>query len=336
MSNTKIDINSPDFIVKLVEYFDEIYIRDLEQTYQSCETRIEVNPIKQPINCVGCNLASYEYLYNQKQNTSYHCEQENFIYAVRTMPLHAEEIANAFFINDNQEFFALDFLKEKGKYGNELNMASIGYACGTDVLGILKLLNFINTASKTYQDLHVLSQIQQIQQLNVLRIDDQKENWDISAQAVQHFINDFGYIKENFDFSVLNESEAYNDFCRHIDLFTLSYVYNELDKKEKIDIFNKIIELASTHFLILINDYNAYSGSDHKLFINEFNEYCDNDFKLINSVRVDYNGEGASFKKAMNDWGWKLPNFETISCRDKYRMKTNMKSICYIYEFERA
>lgn len=332
MPNTKIAIASPEFIVKLVEYFDENYIENLEQTYKLCETRIEVNPIKQPKNCVGCNLASYEYLYTQKQDTSYHCQQENFIYAVRTMPLHAEEIEHAFLKienNNDKELFALEFLENK----SVLNMASVGYACGTDVLGILKLLNRINIASKTYPNLH---NINQIRELNILRIDDQKENWDISAQAVQHFINDFGYIKENFDFSVLNESEAYNDFCRRIDLFTLSYVYNELDKKEKIDIFNKIIELASTHFLILINDYNAYSGSDHKLFINEFNEYCDNDFKLINSVRVDYNGEGASFKKAMNDWVWKLPNFETISFRDKYRMKTNMKSICYIYEFERA
>ena len=333
MPNTKIAINSPEFIVKLVEYFDENHIQDLESTYQLCEDKTEVDPNRQPENCVGCNLACYESLYDQKQNTSYHCQQENFIYAVRTMPLHAEEIANAFLVNYNQEFFALDFLKEKGKYDNELNMASIGYACGTDVLGILKLLNFINTASKTYQDLHVLSQIQQ---LNVLRIDDQKENWDISAQAVQHCINNFGYIKENFDFSVLNESEAYNDFCRRIDLFTLSYVYNELDEKEKIDIFNKIIELASTHFLILINDYNASSGSDHKLFINEFNQYCDNNFKLINRVRIVYNGEGASFKKAMNDWGWELPNSQRISFRDKYCMKTNMKSICYICEFERA
>lgn len=332
MPNTKIAIASPEFIVKLVEYFDENYIENLEQTYKLCETRIEVNPIKQPKNCVGCNLASYEYLYTQKQDTSYHCQQENFIYAVRTMPLHAEEIEHAFLKienNNDKELFALEFLENK----SVLNMASVGYACGTDVLGILKLLNRINIASKIYPNLH---NINQIWELNILRIDDQKENWDISAQAVQHFINDFGYIKENFDFSVLNESEAYNDFCRRIDLFTLSYVYNELDKKEKIDIFNKIIELASTHFLILINDYNAYSGSDHKLFINEFNEYCDNDFKLINSVRVDYNGEGASFKKAMNDWVWKLPNFETISFRDKYRMKTNMKSICYIYEFERA
>jgi hypothetical protein len=332
MPNTKIAIASPEFIVKLVEYFDENYIENLEQTYKLCETRIEVNPIKQPKNCVGCNLASYEYLYTQKQDTSYHCQQENFIYAVRTMPLHAEEIEHAFLKienNNDKELFALEFLENK----SVLNMASVGYACGTDVLGILKLLNRINIASKTYPNLY---NINQIRELNILRIDDQKENWDISAQAVQHFINDFGYIKENFDFSVLNESEAYNDFCRRIDLFTLSYVYNELDKKEKIDIFNKIIELASTHFLILINDYNAYSGSDHKLFINEFNEYCDNDFKLINSVRVDYNGEGASFKKAMNDWVWKLPNFETISFRDKYRMKTNMKSICYIYEFERA
>ena len=332
MPNTKIAIASPEFIVKLVEYFDENYIENLEQTYKLCETRIEVNPIKQPKNCVGCNLASYEYLYTQKQDTSYHCQQENFIYAVRTMPLHAEEIEHAFLKienNNDKELFALEFLENK----SVLNMASVGYACGTDVLGILKLLNRINIASKTYPNLH---NINQIRELNILRIDDQKENWDISAQAVQHFINDFGYIKENFDFSVLNESGAYNDFCRRIDLFTLSYVYNELDKKEKIDIFNKIIELASTHFLILINDYNAYSGSDHKLFINEFNEYCDNDFKLINSVRVDYNGEGASFKKAMNDWVWKLPNFETISFRDKYRMKTNMKSICYIYEFERA
>lgn len=332
MPNTKIAIASPEFIVKLVEYFDENYIENLEQTYKLCETRIEVNPIKQPKNCVGCNLASYEYLYTQKQDTSYHCQQENFIYAVRTMPLHAEEIEHAFLKienNNDKELFALEFLENK----SVLNMASVGYACGTDVLGILKLLNRINIASKTYPNLH---NINQIRELNILRIDDQKENWDISAQAVQHFINDFGYIKENFDFSVLNESEAYNDFCRRIDLFTLSYVYNELDKKEKIDIFNKIIELASTHFLILMNDYNAYSGSDHKLFINEFNEYCDNDFKLINSVRVDYNGEGASFKKAMNDWVWKLPNFETISFRDKYRMKTNMKSICYIYEFERA
>ena len=41
-----------------------------------------------------------------------------------------------------------------------------------------------------------------------------------------------------------------------------------------------------------------------------------------------------SFKKAMNDWGWTLPNSQRISFRDKYRMKTNMKSICYIYEFE--
>ncbi|EGC16591.1 Uncharacterised protein [Kingella denitrificans] len=332
MPNTKIAIDSSEFIVKLVEYFDENYIENLEQTYKLCETRIEVNPIKQPKNCVGCNLASYEYLYSQKQDTSYHCQQENFIYAIRTMPLHAEEIEHAFLKienNNDKEFFALEFLENK----SVLNMASVGYACGTDVLGILKLLNRINIASKTYPVLH---NINQIRELNILRIDDQKENWDISAQAVQHFINDFGYIKENFDFSVLNESEAYNDFCRRIDLFTLSYVYNELDKKEKIDIFNKIIELASTHFLILINDYNAYSGSDHKLFINEFNEYCDNNFKLINSVRVDYNGEGASFKKAMNDWVWKLPNFETISFRDKYRMKTNMKSICYIYEFERA
>ena len=94
--------------------------------------------------------------------------------------------------------------------------------------------------------------------------------------------------------------------------------------------------MASTHFLILINDYNASSGSDHKLFINEFNQYCDNNFKLINSVRIVYNGEGASFKKAMNDWGWELPNSQRISFRDKYCMKTNMKSICYICEFERA
>lgn len=328
MSNTKIAIDSPEFIVKLVEYFDENYIENLEQTYKLCETKIEVNPIKQPKNCVGCNLASYEYLYSQKQDTSYHCKQENFIYAVRTMPLHAEEIEHAFLKienNNDKESFALEFLENK----SVLNMASVGYACGTDVLGILKLLNRINIASKTYPDLH---NINQIRELNILRIDDQKENWDISAQAVQHFINDFGYIKENFDFSVLNENEAYNDFRRRIDLFTLSYVYNELDEREKIDIFNKIIELASTHFLILINDYNAYRGSDHKLFINEFNQYCDNNFKLINSIRVDYNGEGASFKKAMNE----LPNFETISFRDKYRMKTNMKSICYIYEFERA
>lgn len=63
MPNTKIAIASPEFIVKLVEYFDENYIENLEQTYKLCETRIEVNPIKQPKNCVGCNLASYEYLY---------------------------------------------------------------------------------------------------------------------------------------------------------------------------------------------------------------------------------------------------------------------------------
>lgn len=229
MPNTKIAIDSSEFIVKLVEYFDENYIENLEQTYKLCETRIEVNPIKQPKNCVGCNLASYEYLYSQKQDTSYHCQQENFIYAIRTMPLHAEEIEHAFLKienNNDKEFFALEFLENK----SVLNMASVGYACGTDVLGILKLLNRINIASKTYPVLH---NINQIRELNILRIDDQKENWDISAQAVQHFINDFGYIKENFDFSVLNESEAYNDFCRRIDLFTLSYVYNELDKKEK-------------------------------------------------------------------------------------------------------
>lgn len=146
------------------------------------------------------------------------------------MPLHAEEIEHAFLKienNNDKELFALEFLENK----SVLNMASVGYACGTDVLGILKLLNRINIASKTYPNLH---NINQIRELNILRIDDQKENWDISAQAVQHFINDFGYIKENFDFSVLNESEAYNDFCRRIDLFTLSYVYNELDKKERL------------------------------------------------------------------------------------------------------
>lgn len=331
MSNKKINIDSPEFVVELVSFFDKNYIEDLESTYQLCEDRTEVDSNRQPENCVGCNLACYEYLYSQKQNTSYHCQQENFIYALRTMPLHAEEIANAFI--KIQEFSALNFLQNRSL----LNMTSIGYACGTDVLGILKLLNRINIASQTYPNLH---KINQIKELNILRIDDQKENWDASARAVQHFINNFGYIKKNFDFSVFNETEAYNDFNFCMDLFVLSYVYNELNQNEKVDIFNKIIELASPHFLILVNDYDAYNGSNHKLFINEILSYTQ-EFKLINSGSINYRkhyryGEEASFKKAMNDWGWTLSNSQRISFRDKYRMKTNMKSICYIYEFERA
>lgn len=316
----KINVNSPNFIVELVKHFGETHIQNLEETYQNCEYRMEVTNPNDPKNCVGCNITSYYSLYHDKQNTSYHCQQENFIYAVRTMPCHAEEICTAFVeIKDEENYYCVEFLKSK----NKLNMTSIGFGCGTDLLAMLQILNFIELLD--FQNNHSLSEYNQIQQLNVLRIDDQAENWQQSADAVEDFIRNRGYIKDNFDFSV---TENESNFTGNTDIFIMSYVYNELSWAEKEKIYQKISELASEHFLLIINDYD---GAGHKYLELGFN-YKKFGFEKLRSQRFYGNKMATSFKKQMKSWHYPHLN---LTFRQRYAMKVNMNSICYAFEFKR-
>ena len=331
MATPKININSPEFIVELVKHFGSNHIKNLEETYQQCENRIDVRNENNPKNCVGCNLEGYDYLYNHKQDTSYHCQQENFIYAIRTMPCHADELYNAFFNINNKEnqYFAIGFLSSKKR----LNIASIGFGCGTDVLAILKILNQISICNINNDN--KFFEYNQIQELNVLRIDDQAENWQQSADAVLDFIENNGYIKDNFDFLV---TEDETDFIENTDIFIMSYVYNELNQEEKNAICQKISHLASKHFLIIVNDYDGagHNSFEARYFNNPFNksgspitignfDYKKFGFEKINSGEKNWDEEKTLFKKTMDN----------ISLRSKYAMKTKMKSICYIFEFKR-
>lgn len=319
-----VDISSPEFIVELVKHFDLNYIQDLEETYEQCENRIEVKNKNNPENCIGCNIECYNYLYQNKQNTSYHCQQENFIYAVRTMPCHAEEIFKTFLKAwDGENHYCLDFIKSKAK----LNIASIGFGCGTDVLAILKILNKINLLNANNDNR--LTEYNQIQQLNVLRIDDQAENWQQSIDAVEDFIRNHGYIKDNFDFSV---TENVSDFIGNTDIFIMSYVYNELSREERKEIYQKISELASEHFLLIVNDYD---GAGHEYFTESLYggfDYKKFGFEKIHSNRFKWDNQATSFKEQMNS---NSCHDNDISFRDRYAMKVNMKSICYIHEFKR-
>lgn len=320
----KINVNSPSFIVELVKYFGETHIQNLEETYQNCEYHMEVTNPYDPNNCVGCNIASYYSLYHNKQNTSYHCQQENFIYAVRTMPCHAEEICTAFVeIKDEENYYCVEFLKSK----NKLNMTSIGFGCGTDLLAMLQILNFIELLD--FQNNHSLSEYNQIQQLNVLRIDDQAENWQQSADAVEDFIRNRGYIKDNFDFSV---TENESNFIGNTDIFIMSYVYNELNSEEKEKIYQKISELASEHFLLIINDYD---GAGHRYFTDPlFGGFDYKKFGLekLHSRGCSWNKMATSFKNQMKVWHYPHLN---LTFQQRYAMKVNMNSICYAFEFKR-
>ena len=326
MTTPKININSPEFIVELVKHFGSNHVQDLEETYQQCENRIDVRNENNPKNCVGCNLEGYDYLYKHKQDTSYHCQQENFIYAIRTMPCHADELYDAFCNINNKEnqYFAIGFLSSKKR----LNIASIGFGCGTDVLAILKILNQINIYNINNDN--ELSEYNQIQELNVLRIDDQTENWQQSADAVLDFIENNGYIKDNLNFLV---TEDETDFIENTDIFIMSYVYNELNQEEKNIIYQKISHLASKHFLLIVNDYD---GAGHNYFLEKLFggfDYENFGFEKINSGGWNCNKKEASFKSQVKSWCY--TNLNNISFRDRYAMKVNMKSICYIFEFKR-
>lgn len=97
---------------------------------------------------------------------------------------------------------------------------------------------------------------------------------------------------------------------------------------EKEKIYQKISELASEHFLLIINDYD---GAGHKYLELGFN-YKKFGFEKLRSQRFYGNKMATSFKKQMKSWHYPHLN---LTFRQRYAMKVNMNSICYAFEFKR-
>ena len=137
-------------------------------------------------------------------------------------------------------------------------------------------------------------------------------------------------VRNNLNFLV---TEDETDFIENTDIFIMSYVYNELNREEKNIIYQKISHLASKHFLLIVNDYD---GAGHTYFLEKLFggfDYENFGFEKINSGGWNCNKKEASFKSQVKSWCY--TNLNNISFRDRYAMKVNMKSICYIFEFKR-
>lgn len=317
----KIEINSPNFIIELIKHIERNLNSNLQDTYKSCTKESKATNDRQ--DCIGC---ANDFFWNNK-NLVYDCNNRNLIYAIRTMPCHAEEIYMCFYLKDHhKKSILLNFIKGIEK----MNIASIGYGCGTDLLAILQLINKINNTPNTN---HILSKLQE---LNLLKIDNQKDHWQESAEKVLKFIEDKAEVKDGLKYKIFEHEEYETLFNGQIDIFILSYILNELDYKQEKNIFEVIKKLASDHFFIIaidckpIKDHENYFDSllgvsknrSHHDYNNKRNDLIQRE----NSIHTPPPTENiyVSFKPAVDQ-----NNFQK-----KYHMKTKKKSYCYIYEYK--
>lgn len=321
----KVGINSVEFTIRLVEYLDRLI--DFNRA-SDCK-----NKHPKADNCTQCATKSYE-PQNRVCDTQipYDCTQRNYIYAIRSMICHADEIQWAMKVA-NQDYqknflpqpfgqiaynnFVNDFICQ---FSNApLKVASIGYASGTDLLAMLKFLPSLCFSSSDNDF------------LEVLRIDSQEDNWQKAAETVESFIRKNADL--DFDFTVSTNKE---NFLGKTHVFILSYVLNELNQQQVQDILEQIKQLANDNFLIVINEiaYNSHPNSQHAYA-------WENIAVLRKNIREHFNSNSCFAFRQFQEWHDTqfYANFRPAAThkyahyQQKYGMKLHRKSTFHIEEY---
>ena len=245
-------------LYELIDIDEHVKLRDKLRDKLEIQTG-KISP------CAICSKYNYTEGSRNNDNISYNCEQANHLYAIRSMLCHAEEISDLMNTKEHFEFIDPFFLNKKNIYA-----ASIGYATGTDLLG---LLQYFAMNDSTFP----------IEKLEMLKIDNQAEYWKETADFVENVIIEYADLK--FDFDTHHYDENNRDFDKRIDVFTLSYLVNEINENQINEIIQTIEQLASDNFLIIINDFQHSTVDDKK---NRIKRELSHRFNLKNKQSVNY------------------------------------------------
>lgn len=341
----KVPINSVEFTKRLVDHLDSFVVPTQVGEHFPCgdlREREEENE-----KCTQCAQNIFNSKYRRNMHINYGCTQRNYIYAIRSMICHADEIAWAMQVS-NQTYQKV-FLQQQGlqferiassdfvfKFilecaNTPLKVASIGYASGTDLLGILKLLH-----NKLLLDamirLKLLPTVRFLSEngnsLEVLRIDTQMEQWDEVAETVEQFIRNHADL--DFHFTVDKNKEK---FIHKTHIFILSYVLNEMTSKQVDELVNELVNLANNRFLLVINEIAKYAPYQETAW--------ENIRRLCNGLKQSFN-ETNQFPFCEKQNWHDVAFYETFrkngtgrysEYQNKYHMKLHLKSTFYIAEY---
>lgn len=311
------NVRDPNFSLDLMDFFVEKAIEpfhheqidnlDIGQEIRFCGVKFEEN------DCYICSQCAIDHFDRKQAEVNYNCPQRNNIYAIRSMVCHATEISSLLdgTLLQSESDFVDNFFKNKV----EVNVASIGYASGTDLLAILRYFS----SDKLFS----------VKKLNVFRIDKNAEKWQESANLTEQFIRENADLI--FDFQIkTNELPA-----KKVDVFILSYILNELNQSEIDEIITSISKSASNKFVIIINEVNKYKFDDSKYFDYTINK-IDKNFNRVSYVKGHYPYELSNGRygiKREYDYSCKYKDIITEGFRKEFAVKLYLQSKFYLAEY---
>lgn len=329
--NQKLNVNNPEFSISLINFFinnsigpfhhKEIQELDSGRTViQFCETDEKTD--NKLYICSKCSIKHFD---RKASQVNYNCPQRNSIYAIRSMICHATEIST---ILNGKLFSYLNIPFEKYSFidsffinKTEVNIASIGYASGTDLLAILRYFS-----DKPFR----------IQKLNILRIDTNADKWQETADLTEQFVRENADL--SFDFEIKTFTDDFQTKDVNIDIFILSYVLNELNENQIDNLIETIQLLSNQKFILLINDVNKYNFDDSKYYkysIDKLENKCNtiNSYSNYYPYELDINQYGKYYRKY--DCSCKYKELISTEIREYFAIKLYLQSKFYIAEFEK-
>lgn len=358
MRPQKIDLFSPQndipeifgvqrFTLRFIAHFNKLLNQNggLNTKYQQCQ---QANGN----SCADCSRKEYHKYHNYgiRLAPDYSCREKTLIYAIRSMLCHAEEIMRGLMgfcfmftsseppssVSENTKsdggnpsldkikiIRAVEYLLAQEK----IKVVSIGYGSGADLLGLLYFFTFFHLHHST---------------LDILRIDKYMQHWDFSAQETELFIRQNANIPFKFSVEKEDNDQMFQNFSGQSQLFTLSYVLNELNDEEMEQIAEKIKTLAANRFWILINE-RAYNEHTEARSLHQIKKFAQD--TLHNTGCCEINHIGGRINGRDSDNGGFLKNLLNSqhneakqyirSVQQEYQMKIYADSVYYLGEFTR-
>lgn len=281
--------------------------------------------MKKQIMSSICSKCSIEHFDRKTSEVNYNCPQRNSIYAIRSMICHATELSSilngVLFSHLNVPFEKYSFIDNFFINKTEVNIASIGYASGTDLLAILRYFS-----DKPFR----------IQKLNILRIDTNADKWQEAADLTEQFVRENADL--SFDFEIKTFTDDFQTKNINIDIFILSYVLNELNKNQIDNLIETIQLLSNKKFILLINDVNKHNFNDSKYYQYSIDK-LNSKFTIVNNCIGCY-----PYNLGINQYGIYCRNYDffckykeliSTKIRKYFAIKFYLQSKFYIAEFEK-